>query len=208
MKIVILILVILISPLLISPLMVWGQEKFDAPVLNVGSKWVSRTADGTEPTSELIGDEKGVYVFSVKTARGKFKRFFDKKTMNCVKVIRDGKEDKEQRDLIKKVLDFPLYVGKKWTYRYTHFDERRRVEVDSTAELSAVAYEDIEVQAGKFKAIKVQVKLSVIGTSYSGVYYYWYSPEAKTIVKNDVEMSDFWSDPNRLRWELVSFELK
>lgn len=128
--------------------------------------------------------------------------------MNCVKVTRDGKEDKDQRDLIKKVLDFPIYVGKKWTYPYTHFDERRRMWVDSIAELSAVAYEDIEVQAGKFKAIKVKVKSSVMGTSYSGVYYYWYSPEAKTIIKQDIEMSDFWSDPNRMRFELVSFELK
>jgi hypothetical protein len=200
--------VILVLIILISPLMVWGQEKCDAPVLNVGSKWVFRAADGTEPTSELIGDEKGVYVFSSKTARGEFKRFYDKKTMNCSKVIRDGKEDKYERDLIKKVLDFPLYVGKKWTYRYTFFYEGRRMDVDSLAELSAVAYEDIEVQAGKFKAIKVKVKLSIIGTSHSGVYYYWYSPEAKLTIKNDIEMSDFWRDPNSLRFELVSFELK
>ncbi|MBM4307128.1 MAG: DUF3108 domain-containing protein [Deltaproteobacteria bacterium] len=172
-----------------------------------------RKADnGWEFISEIIGQERDTYVFSSVISegrrKGEYKIYYNVKNMNCIKVIRDGREDKETRDVIRKRYDFPLYQGKKWNYRYTLFSERTRRDIDSFAELSVVGFEDIEVPAGKFKTIKVKVKASIIGTSHSGVFYYWYSSDAKARVKTEYDLDVFWRNNEYMKEELISFELK
>ncbi|MBS3919982.1 MAG: hypothetical protein KG012_13965 [Deltaproteobacteria bacterium] len=193
---------------------VWAQERCETPVINVGSKWTVKADNGWEWTTELIGEEKDTYVFSWVFPEGRFKGewklFYSKKNMNCIKVIRDGKEDKETRDVFRKFYDFPLFTGKKWSYRYTAFSERTRRDVDIISELSVVGVEEVEAPAGKFKAFKVKVKSSTMGTGrdVSGVSYYWYSPDAKVRVKQEWEPGEFWRELEYTKSELISFELK
>jgi hypothetical protein len=124
-------------------------------------------------------------------------------------VIRDGKEEKEVRDIAKKFYDFPLYPGKEWYYRYTVFSPGR--DVDIISELSVTRVEDVEVPAGKFKAFKVKVKNRIIGIGregdVSGAAYYWWAPDAKNIVKQEFEPG-FSRGLEYTKIELVSFELK
>jgi hypothetical protein len=117
--------------------------------------------------------------------------------MNCVKAVRDGKEDKVAREVIRKSSDFPLYLGKKWSYRYTAFTFPSRRSNDFLIELSVVGIEDVEVPAGKFKAYKVKSDSTVLltpearlayGKDTSGVSYYWYSPDAKIFVNRHGNM--------------------
>lgn len=91
---------------------------------------------------------------------------------------------------------WPLYVGKKWTYEFSVPNDAG----SSTGEISfrmtaqAIAFEDVMTSVGKFKSIKV-VHAGTSGSvgSSAGVskvsWTYWYVPEVKTFVRQQVEMT-------------------
>lgn len=203
--------IIFLSFVLVFASMSWAQERVEAPVFNVGSKWITKTDNGWEMTSELIGEEKDVYILSsVATEgsrKGEWKIFYNKNNMNCVKVIRDGKDDKENMGMFKKFYDFPLYSGKKWNYQYTFGHARGYVDI--LVELLVTGVEDVAVPAGKFKAFKVKAKYSTTtGRDVSGTTYYWWAPDAKTRVKQEWEQGEFWRELEYAKIELISLELK
>lgn len=201
-------LIIFLAPI------IWAQEKVEAPVWKVGDKWTYRADNGWEWTVETITDETGLYtnafVMPEGDWKGKWKLDYDKKNMNCVKVIRDGKEDKDERNRLKKRYDFPLYKGKNWKSSYRFYFPAMRQDFDFFEEFSVVGFEDIEVPAGKFKTIKVKVKasLSISGRFLDGFYYYWWSPDVKAVIKEQKEMGEIWAKAPFMKHELVSFELK
>ena len=177
----------------------------------MGSKWTYKADSGQEWIDEVIGEEKDIYIF-LTTGKSESKRYYNKKNMNCVKALRDGKEDKGYRDTFRRRFDFPLYLGKKWNFRYTVFSPMTRKDVDTFANLSVINFEDVSVMAGKFSAVKVKCELNAMGgchcmeKSYRK-FYYWYSPDAKAIVKFERVPSSA-SVYDYMKYELVSFELK
>jgi hypothetical protein len=195
----------------------WEQEKVEAPVINVGSKWTYRADNGQEWMTETIGEEKDLYIFLTMMRqgieKGEWKRYYDKKNMNCVKVLRDGREDKEDKNRLRKRFDFPLYLGKKWNYRYTLSPLMKgKQDRDLLAELSVVGFEDTNVMAGKFRAVKISNETYAIGgchcrdKSYRK-FHFWYSPDVKATIKLERELSGFMTY-DYIKYELVSFELK
>ncbi len=133
--------------------------------------------------------------------------------MTCVKAIRDGKENKEERARLKNVYNFPLFSGKKWTSRYSFYNPAYRMDNDISAEYSVIGVEDVEVPAGKFKAFKVMIKLGITELNppqrqLSGAYYYWWAPDARGLIKYETDKSDIWEGAKFRRYELVSFSLK
>jgi len=192
----------------------WAQEKVEAPVLNVGDKWTYRADNGWEWTVETIGVEKDSYVIvwlmPEGGARGEWKQFYDKKSLNCVKVIKDGKEDRDERNRLKKWYDFPLHKGKKWKFTFSSYSYSRREYYDAYTEFLVGGFEDIEVPAGKFKAIKVRGKLVVFTQPrvVEGFSNYWWSPEVKAVIKEEKEVGAIWSKADYMKYELISFGLK
>ena len=71
-----------------------------------------------------------------------------------------------------------------------------------------LGWEEVEVRAGKFKAVKIEYKKcwSFPGTGMvEGKAWYWYSPEVKYVIKYQYDKSPMWS--RFTNWELISFEL-
>lgn len=107
----------------------------------------------------------------------------------------------------KKVLDFPLQVGKAWNVTYitiSGYGNTRTYNLD----LKVVGCEAVEVPAGKFSALKIEGLRSNV--SGRGFQYYWYSPDAKNIVKfeyGDYYPSD-WYKTSPVGYELIKLELK
>lgn len=194
--------------LFLAPI-IWAQEKVDAPVFNIGSKWHYKAKAGWEWVNELIREQGDIYVMRSVRGTQEILNFYDKKSMNLVKRTVDEKKDRSEY-LHKKFFDFPVWVQKKWNYRYSYYNPRLREDRDLLSELSVLGFEDVEVRAGRFKAIKIKVKVNRIGTGASGIYYYWYSPEAKALVKEDPDIGTigFWENPDGFRFELISFDLK
>jgi hypothetical protein len=89
-----------------------------------------------------------------------------------------------------------------------------QVSYDFSEIYKVSGWEDIVVQAGKFKALRLEYKRVTTGTS-SGwaawgemINQYWYSPEVKYFVKCQYDKDWIKGDKEIFNWELTSFQLK
>jgi hypothetical protein len=51
----------------------WEQEKVEAPVIYIGSKWTYRADNGQEWITESIGEEKDLYILLTMMPEGRGK---------------------------------------------------------------------------------------------------------------------------------------
>lgn len=187
---------------------VWAQDKIEAPVWNVGDKWVFASGASTE----VIRVDENVYV--IKTlSPDNIEDFFihDKTTLHRTHRL-VGEKRRKYEGVWSKRFNFPLTIGKSWE---NTFSSRAAGTTVSETEnryfekFKVLGFEEVKVQAGTFRAIKIeywQEGMSSSGRSWAGKAWYWYVPEVKYIVKWQHEMNPVW-----LRvpdWELASFDLK
>jgi len=200
---------------------VWAQEKVKAPVWNVGDKWIF----DREGPMEVTGSDAQYYavqfsgVIFPKDTSGT--ALFERLTFNVKYMLVDDQR-KEYTGLRKKILNFPLTLGKEWKYLY-QVDEKGpfgdMVATEYQETFRILGWEELEVRAGKFKAIKVEYKIE--GSSRFGMgwiprgeskAWYWYSPAVKNFLKCQYEKgykeSFSLGKGYRENWELVSYELK
>jgi hypothetical protein len=201
--------------------MVSAQEKIEAPVWNTGDKWVF---DRGGPM-EVVGCD--AQLFSVRFSGGMFAgdasgiAVFDRSNLN-VKYMLEKDRRKAYSGFRKTILNFPLTPGKQWKDLY-QVDEQAglggKFAVEYHETFRVLVGEEIEVRAGKFKAIKLEYNLlpkwrEGIGwlTGSESKALYWYSPEVKNFVKCQYEKG--YSEAlmqgkgSRENWELISYELK
>jgi hypothetical protein len=207
--------------ILFLPAMVFSQEKIETPVWNVGDKWVY----DREGPMEVTGRDAQCH--AVKFSGGIFRKdasgtaLFERSTLN-VKYMLEGDQRKEYKDFRRKILNFPLTLGKQWKDLYQR-DERgtwgNMVAFEYHETFRVLGWEEPEVHAGKFKALKLEYKLEhkwrdgigwVSGIESKALY--WYSPEVRNIVKCQYEKgykeARREGEGERENWELVSYELK
>jgi len=203
---------------LFLPAMVFAQEKIEAPVWNVGDKWMF----DREGPMEVIGND--AHSYSVKFSGGIFPKdesgiaIFERSTLN-VKYILEGNKRKEYRSARKKIPNFPLTLGKKWkdVYQKGGIVVIHHQNYDIHETFQVVGWEDIDVRAGKFKATKLKYVIQIIyqGPGYTNMLEsrasYWYSPVVKNFVKCQYEKGYSEGIDNkgtREDWQLVSYALK
>jgi len=198
------------------PVMVFAQEKVEAPVWNVGDKWVF----DREGPIEVIGCDAQWY--SVKFSEGIFPKdasgiaVFERSTLN-VKYLLEKDKRKDYRGFRKKILNFPLTLGKQWKdlYERDELGTMAQIAVEYRETFRSLGWEEVQVRAGKFKAIKLEYKIQrseriVTGWTAGREFkaWYWYSPEVKNFVKCQYEKEYIEGREERGDWELVSYELK
>jgi len=206
---------------------VFAQEKVDAPVWNVEDKWIF-THNGI--IEVLSVDQDGYIVeFSddicVIERQGYDKVIFDKATMQRIYslsarsfFLKGDKRNKYSAGL-RNILNFPFTLGKQWENSYCAkpviSSLRHLPSLDYYEKLKILGWEEIGVQAGKFRALKIQCIRGHQAMPQAGIYaaegkgFYWYSPDVKYFVKCEY-------DPNSVKqylgevvnWELTSFRLK
>jgi hypothetical protein len=198
---------------LFIPAMVFAQEKIQAPVWNVGDKLVFNR----EGPMEVTGCDAQCY--SVKFSGGIFPKdtsgiaLFERSTLN-VKYMLEGDQRKEYRGFRKKILNFPLILGKQWKDLFERnelFPVGGMVRAEYQETFRVLGWEEVEVRAGKFKAIKLEYKIVRSSGYTSGrenKAWYWYSPEVKNFVKCQYEKGYIEYPDERENWELVSYELR
>ncbi len=175
----------------------WAQEKCGAPTLNVGDKW-QYGSNGKKWAQEVISIEDDIYVIRY----GNEIRGFDKKSMNFNFGIEDNRRTKFSGSR-SKILDFPLYVGKKWFANISLSSLRRSVEQNILEEYFISSYEEIKVAAGTFKAFKIEYRQRNMASSKETARgTYWYAPEVKAIIKRVEKVSLATQD-----MELISYKL-
>ena len=199
--------------ILFFPAMAFAQEKVAAPIWNVGDKWIF----DREGPMEVIGCDAQWY--SVKFSEGIFPKdasgvaIFERSTLN-VKYLLEKDKRKNYSGFRKKILNFPLTPGKQWKDLFERNEKGDiggigRAEYQET--FRSLGQEEVEVRAGKFKAIKLEYKFVRsfgLGSGGENKALYWYSPEVKNLVKCQYEKGYSEYPDDRKDWELVSYELK
>ena len=208
------------------PVMVFAQEKVEVPIWNVGDKWVF----DQEGPFEVTGRDARYY--AVQFSGGIFSKdasgiaLFERSTLN-VKYMLESDQRKEYRGFRKKILNFPLTPGKEWKDLYQRMEYETGMAA-STGAMVAVEYqetfrvlgwEEVEVRAGQFKALKLEYKIKLSwrerfgpGAGIESKAWYWYSSEVKNFVKCQYEEGYqealIQEKGARENWELVSYELR
>jgi len=192
--------------------MAWAEEKIEAPVWNVGDKWVFTQG----MNMEVIKADENAYVVKL----GNQSVVFDKSTLNRTFVLL-GKKSEVYMESQRKLFDFPLAIGKKWKDKYSTQLKASDTFVyhgyvvpslgDETMifeNYKVLGWEEVEVEAGRFKTIKMEYKRewdSPEGGIKEGTAWYWYSPEVKNMVKLQYAKNQMWIKESG--WELISFRL-
>lgn len=164
------ILMILSCMTLFLTQMVWAQEKCEAPVWNVGDKWTYKRAEGGTWTNKVVDIKEDVFILKVEGSRDL--NAYDKKTMNVKYLIKEGGSQVQSENSLRKLLDFPIFLGKKWddiSYAYPTGDTRKRAGATIFAnDFKVEGIEDVITAAGTFKAYKIYYQHSSRKTKDSG----------------------------------------
>lgn len=88
-------------------------------------------------------------------------------------------------------LDFPLSVGKRWSFDSDWHFKPKGSSGRIAAEVVVAAYEKVRVVAGEFDAFRLEASERMAGNSPIGSVYdgtmvkrtYWYAPAARAIVR-------------------------
>ena len=193
--------VILLSFLvLFIPALVFGQNKIEAPVWNMGDKW-KLTED---VIIMVVSSDERHYGVKYLTGAGESILVFEKSSLNRLYYMdKDKRKPYELRN--KRLLNFPLEIGKSWKDKYITKGALKEYTYWET--FTVLGWEDVQVQAGKFKAVKIEYKQAREDEpAKEGKLWYWYSPDVKYMVKCQYEKSSYWDAT--YDWELTSFELK
>src|SRR5512136_1594399 len=198
--------IILLSFLvLFIPAMVSGQDRVNAPIWNVGDRWnltedlvvsVSNADENTYGVKYLTAGGQSILVVIV----------YDKSSLNRLYVMDKDKRIKYQ-GRNKRLFNFPLEIGKSWTETFTDrsgtFGAKEFTVVET---ITPLGWEDIQIQAGKFRAIKLEYKSETVeqaaGRPKEGKAWYWYSPDVKYMLKCQYDRTDYWD--GIYDWELTS----
>ncbi len=210
--------------LFLSPSITWTQEKIEAPVWNLGDKWVF-----TQGNIEVIGADKKSYAlnFSKDTCIVENVGFetiiFEKSTLNRIYTVKEDKREKYSIGL-KNIFNFPLSPGKQWKYAYSAqpiitrgYETSQGIPtLDYYENIKILGWEDIGVKAGQFRALRIEFvgghkeyQMTLFPRpGFEFKNYYWYSPNVKYFVKCQYDKD--WMKGNReiFDWELTSFQLK
>jgi len=182
------------------PAIVCGQDKVQAPVWNMGDKW---TLTGGVTVTVVNADEK-TYAVKYLTAGGESILICEKSSLNRLySMDKDKRIPYEGRN--KRLFNFPLEIGKGWKDKFATKGAIKEYTYLET--FTVLGWEDIAVQGGKFKTVKIEYKQAGADEpAKEGKLWYWYSPDVKYMVKCQYEKSDYWDALHD--WELTSFELK
>ena len=142
------------------------KQQFERPSFSQGDYWVYSSPNGEERL-EYVGEEEGYHVFMRKGA----------------KQLRDA--DLNVKGDAYTYFQFPLYVGKYWSYDLSVKTPTTQSTVRAACEVKGM--EPVETAAGIFQALTItcdETYIHVGGGKPRRTYSYWYAPEVKQMVKN------------------------
>ena len=197
---------------LFIPAILYGQDKVEPPVWNVGDKWTYKDATVTTYTNEVVDVKEDVFVLKYQALQNP--AAFDKKTMNIKFLIGSGGNKILDTDFLgsgRKLFDFPIFVGKQWTDSFEvtlRAPGGRPFQVTQALAFKIENIAEVNIPAGTFKTYVIYLNQKNMRTGNNGWMRYWFSPEVKTWIKREIEKKDFWKLLQMYDSQLISYELK
>ena len=208
---------------LCCPPIIYAQDKVDIPVWNKGDKWVFTDTSGflnIKGTIEVVNSDQSTYTLQYSDdiclfeKQGFEKIVFDKSNLHRLYIINGDIREKYKMGR-RSIFDFPLNPGKKWKDAYSAASLVKGVEpqiLDYYEIYKALGWEDVEVKAGKFRAIKLEMTVGhgAKGSipAFEATTLYWYSPDVKHFVKCEYDPFARGISADLFNWELASFKVK
>jgi hypothetical protein len=166
---------------------VLAQDRCEVPTLAVGDEWTYKSA-GKEiryRVRDITGDGYLIGEGSI----------YDINTLNLKFRIKEGKKE-ESEGLLRKMFNFPLFVGKRWDDKVEQYSPRFHKRTLTYVEFNVDKQESIVTPAGNFNAFLIAAKaISSLGDSKGGRMEgwskLWYSPQVKFWVKREYDTT-FW----------------
>lgn len=112
---------------------------------------------------------------------------YDKKILNCNYFIDRSGRKVRYSDPLKNIFDFPLFIGKKWSY------STESGGANYVNQFKVEAVEEVRTPAETFKAYRIYHKQTEMSRMTSGWVRYWYSPVVRWWIKREVEQSAHWA---------------
>ena len=180
--------------ILLFPYFTYSQQ-VDAPVYKDGEWWVFQIRLGNEPFFE----------YQVTFKDGKFD------STRRVGLAFDDSPPVHLNDADKKMFDFPLVKGKKWSYRFK-WESRtsgREFWRNVDAEVIGPVTDPLKTAAGKFEVIEIRRTDTVSFPDREAEYKftYFYSAETKSIVKLVSDWETRGGSPRHKEFELIKYSV-
>ncbi len=198
----------LLAILLITliPAILYAQDKIETPAWKVGDRWVlgqdtvvtvSKIDEGSYTLTYTIGGKDSFIIYEKPSLTRLFYGARDKR------IKYEGRN--------KKLYNFPMEIGKSWQDKYVEKPASLGAQETTYVEtFTPLGWDEITIAPGKFRAVKLEYKQEKLGQAAGqpkeGKILYWYSPDAKFMVKCQFEKSDYWEETTD--WELSAFQLK
>ena len=187
----------------------FGQEQVPTPTFQDGDSWQfkAREWDYVASTSVRLN---GVY--ELQYSQSRVRAFLvDNSGQKAEELRRGGREFTILTAMLGRgdtklwqVLQFPLFVGKKWDYEYRVGTLGAGPSTYTrSAEIRVTGIEEITTPGGKFRAFKIE-KEDWSGRSRWATTCF-YSPDAKSIVKFFYDTSVGGGDQGKTETELIKF---
>ncbi len=169
--------------------LVLAQDRCEVPTLAVGDEWIYKTPTGKESVVKVTDITGDGYLI-----KGEEENIRDKNTFNINFMIKEGKKEKSE-GMFRKMLNFPLFVGKKWDDKVDTATKRGGSQVTYFIDFNVDKQENIVTPAGNFNAFRIVAKITY-DHERSGrgeaSYKVWYSPQVKFLVKREYDNSSYW----------------
>lgn len=196
--------------LAVLPIVSTGQsgDRVVRPEIRIGDSWTYRSTNAPAPGAHeyenrvSFVDDKLILI--VATRKGDGKEFDSSYTLewNAVTVF-TGRMYRPNNGIFR----FPLRVGDEYDYRFDLVQPRSTTVVNLTAGKAKVTgWEEIEVPAGKFRALKLEMQSETKSPDGSNFYrqngVFWYVPEVRRWVKYQFVFPNITVGEELLRFKL------
>jgi len=192
---------VMVAMVLLLPGYLFAQEQVDAPKFKNGDFWhfnlsrkmVTSSSSYLGGVYEILFKEGKLQIFKVEQNE---KSPVDSSLGITISLLQamHGRGNY----LGGKYLQFPLSVGQKWNVEYTVRLPGLTKDVSGKGETTVSGFESVSSSAGNFRVLKLTREIRSSGTNTTITYYY--SPEAKSVVKFLLDSPDGTSNV-----ELVKF---
>ena len=161
-----------------------GESIANSPQMAAGDQWVLKTHRGLRSHKVIDVKSDGTFVVEVKDKEGVvlWHRYHDKDYRVLKTDYLTSVEKAKSEAPWEKVLNFPLFIGKKWEDEYhgTGADDTPRTYKNS---YEVEKIEMVDTPVGTFSAFKIHRNFSATGIKKNQDQYYWYAPEVKIVIK-------------------------
>ena len=163
-----------------------GEPVAKFPKMIVGDRWVYDSHKGIRDRTVIEVKSDGSYIVEVKNKNGHTiaHLYYDNKYRLTKQInLSTGKIAKIPSPPVLR-LNFPLFVGKKWTDSYLGWSTRNKYYNNKDSYI-VKKIELVKTKAGVFKCYNIHRTIQRVEDSWRGFETYWYSPELKALIKSN-----------------------